>query len=518
MARATLEQHAPHLIAGAEREPDACAMVIFGASGDLTRRMLLPALYNLALDGRIPERLAVIGFARTEWTEEQFREVAYEAVKEFSRRPVEDGLWQQFARKLFYVSGDYAEPEGYERLAEVLENVERELDTDGNHLYYLALPPSASEEIINHLGRTGQVVPHLEEERGGWSRILVEKPFGDDLETAVQLNRTLHSAFREEDVYRIDHYLGKETVQNILVFRFANGIFEPVWNRRYVDHVQITVAESIGVGPRGGYYEQAGALRDMVQNHIMQLLSLVAMEPPIAFNGSAVRDEKVKVLHALRPLRGDAVGYNTARGQYAAGAQSGEPALGYRDEEGSARDSQAETYVAVKMFVDNWRWADVPFYIRTGKRMARRSSEIAIQFKQAPLLLFRDALQSSSLEPNVLTLRIQPDEGIALKFQTKVPGSPLRVQPVNMDFPYSDSFRLQTPSAYETLLLDAIRGDTTLFARADEIEAAWSIVDDIIAGWREMPPPRFPNYEAGTRGPPEADAMIEADGRKWREP
>jgi glucose-6-phosphate 1-dehydrogenase len=482
--------------------------------------MLLPALYNLALDGRVPERFAIIGFARTESTEEQFRQQAYESVKEFSRRPVEDGLWQQFAGRLYYVYGDYSKAESHAKLASVLERVEHEHDTDGNHLYYLALPPTASEEIIEQMGRTGQVVPHYDHEhdRGGWSRIIVEKPFGDDLETAVQLNRTLHSAFREEDVYRIDHYLGKETVQNILVFRFANGIFEPVWNRRYVDHVQISVAESIGVGPRGGYYEQAGALRDMVQNHIMQLLSLVAMEPPIAFNGSAVRDEKVKVLHALRPLRGDAVRYHTARGQYAPGFVSGTEALGYRQEKGSAPDSLAETFVAVKLYVDNWRWADVPFYIRTGKRLARRSSEIAIQFKQAPLLLFREALDPSGLEPNVLTLRIQPDEGIALKFQTKVPGSPLRVQPVNMDFPYSDSFRLQTPSAYETLILDAIRGDTTLFARADEIEAAWSIVDEIVAGWRDMPPPRFPNYEAGSWGPPEADAMIEADGRRWREP
>jgi glucose-6-phosphate 1-dehydrogenase len=494
-------------------------MVIFGASGDLTQRMLLPALYNLALDGRVPERFAVIGFARTEWTEAQFREHAFASVKEFSRRPVEEGLWQRFAEKLYYVAGDYVNTDHHRRLASVIERVEHRHDTDGNHLFYLALPPSAAEEVIEHLGRTGEVVPHRDEEedRGGWSRLIVEKPFGDDLESASRLNRIIHSAFRERDVYRIDHYLGKETVQNILVFRFANGIFEPVWNRRYVDHVQITVAESIGVERRAGYYEQAGALRDMVQNHMMQLLSLVAMEPPISFNERAVRDEKVKVLHALRPLRGESVRFHTARGQYARGFVDGVAVPGYQEEPDVISGSRTETFAAMKLFVDNWRWADVPFYLRTGKRLARRRSEIAVQFKRPPLMLFRETLDYSTLEPNLLTMRIQPDEGIALKFQTKVPGSPLRIQPVNMDFPYSDSFRLQTPTAYETLILDAIRGDTTLFARADEIEAAWSVVDDVRAGWERMPPPRYPDYEAGSWGPPEADAMIEADGRSWRE-
>jgi len=502
-----------------ERQPEGCAMVIFGASGDLTQRMLLPALYNLALDGRLPPRFVVIGFARTDWTEEQFRQHAHEAVKEFSRRPLDQSVWDEFARRLYYVSGDYAEPRSHERLASLLERVERQYDTDGNHLYYLALPPSAAEEIIEVLGRTGQVVRHADEEgERGWSRIIAEKPFGDDLESARRLNRMLHSAFREDDVYRIDHYLGKETVQNILVFRFGNGIFEPVWNRRYVDHVQITVAESIGVERRAGYYEQAGALRDMVQNHIMQLLSLVAMEPPIAFDGRAVRDEKVKVVRAVRPLTGDAVRLNTARGQYAAGVVHNEPARGYREEEGVAPNSLTETFVALKLYVDNWRWADVPFYIRTGKRLGRRSSEIAVQFKRAPLLLFRGALTRTDIEPNVLTMRIQPDEGIALRFLTKVPGSPLRIQPVDMDFPYGDSFRVLTPSAYETLLLDAIRGDTTLFARADEVEGAWAITDEIIAGWHSMRPPSFPNYYAGSSGPPEADDLIEADGRAWREP
>jgi glucose-6-phosphate 1-dehydrogenase len=334
MARATAEPQAPLLATAGEREPDPCAMVIFGASGDLTQRMLIPALYNLALDGRVPERFAVIGFARTEWSVDEFRAQAYASVKEFSRRPVEDGLWERFARKLYYVSGEYSDPASLARLADALESVEREHDTDGNHLYYLALPPATAEDIIEQLGHTGQIVKHRddEEDSHGWSRIIVEKPFGDDLESAQRLNRILHSAFREDDIFRIDHYLGKETVQNILVFRFANGIFEPVWNRRYVDHVQITVAEDIGVGRRAGYYEQAGALRDMVQNHIMQLLSLVAMEPPIAFNGRAVRDEKVKVVNAVRHLQGDAVRFYTARGQYGPGYMDGAPVPGYREE------------------------------------------------------------------------------------------------------------------------------------------------------------------------------------------
>jgi glucose-6-phosphate 1-dehydrogenase len=346
--------------------------------------------------------------------------------------------------------------------------------------------------------------------------VIIEKPFGTDLESARDLNRKLHAVFDEEAVYRIDHYLGKETVQNILVFRFANGIFEPVWNRRYVDHVQITVAESIGVERRGGYYDQTGALRDMVQNHLMQLLSLVAMEPPSAFNGKAVRDEKVKVLDAVRHLRGEAVRTATARGQYGRGWVAGEEVPGYREEEGVPPGSLTETYVALRLHVDNWRWADVPFYLRTGKRLPKRSTEIAIQFRPAPSLLFRQVLDISSLEPNVLAMRIQPNEGISIKFLTKAPGAPMRVRPATMDFLYGASFLTEAPSAYETLLLDAMKGDNTLFARWDEVEAAWSIVDDIIEGWRAMPPPEFPNYEAGTWGPEEADRLIESDGRRWR--
>jgi len=498
-----------------ERRPESCALVIFGASGDLAQRMLLPALYNLTLDRRLPEGMAVIGFGRTRWDDQEFRRQARDAISEFSRRPVEAAVWDRFVKTLHYVAGNYDDAESHGRLADKLERVEGGHHTSGNHLYYLSLPPSTASIIIEQLGGTGQVVQHSDESKG-WSRIIVEKPFGHDLPSAMQVNRILHSVFREEDIYRIDHYLGKETVQNILVFRFANGIFEPVWNRRYVDHVQITVAESIGLGHRAGYYEEAGALRDMVQNHMMQLLSLVAMEPPIAFDGRAVRDEKVKVLHALRPLRGDAVRLGTVRGQYGSGRAGGEHAPAYREEPDIADDSQTETFVALKAYVDNWRWADVPFYIRTGKRLARRSTEIAVQFKRAPLLLFRDAAERSGIEANVLTMRIQPDEGIALRFLTKVPGSPLRIKPVDMDFPYDDSFGIDLPTAYETLLLDAVRGDTTLFGRSDEVEAAWAIMDDIRAGWDAMPPPQFPNYAAGSWGPREADDLIEADGRKWR--
>ncbi|HET9475900.1 MAG TPA: glucose-6-phosphate dehydrogenase, partial [Dehalococcoidia bacterium] len=469
--------------------------------------------YNLALDRRLPPRFAVIGFGRTEWTDEEFREQALAGVKEFSRRPVDPAVWEGFAAGMFYVSGGYDDPEALRRLAAVLERVHRERGTAGNAIYYLAVPPANFLPIIEglgaELGADGVA-------RRGWSRVIVEKPFGEDLRTARELNARIHNVFPEEQVYRIDHYLGKETVQNILVFRFANGIFEPIWNRRYVDHVQITVAENIGVERRGSYYDGTGALKDMVQNHMMQLLSLVAMEPPIAFNGVAVRDEKVKVMHAVRHIHGDDARSCTVRGQYGPGWVNGAEVAGYRQEPEVAPESQTETFAAVKLYVDSWRWADVPFYLRTGKRLPKRSTEIAIQFKRAPHLLFRDIVDVSALDPNVLSMRIQPNEGITLKFHTKVPGSPVRIRPANMDFLYGASFAVQTPSAYETLLTDALRGDNTLFTRADEVEAAWSIVDDIAAGWHQAPTPEFPSYEAGSWGPQEADDLIESDGRRWR--
>ena len=491
---------------------DPCTIVIFGASGDLTARKLMPALYNLALDGRLPPGLAVVGYSRTKWSNDAFREEARKNVEEHSRRPLDPEVWDSFASGLFYSYGGYDDPEGHDRLNEKLREVEAERGIGGNRLYYLAVPPTTFVDIIEQLGRSREQSAAGE----SWSRVIIEKPFGVDLASARDLNRVVHTVFSEDDVYRIDHYLGKETVQNILVFRFANGIMEPIWNRRYVDHVQITVSESLGVGHRGSYYDGSGALRDMIQNHIMQLLALIAMEPPLAIDGLSVRDEKVKVLNAVRLFDNDEVALATARGQYGPGWVAGEEAPAYRAEEGVPDDSRTETFAAMRLFIDSWRWAGVPFYLRTGKRLPKRSTEIAITFKPAPQLLFQDFVDEPHLEPNVLSIRIQPNEGISLKFLTKVPGSPPRLRPAAMDFLYGTSFVIQSPSAYETLLLDALQGDATLFTRSDEVVAAWTIMDRVLNGWHSMPPLELPNYEAGTWGPAAADELIERDGRKWR--
>jgi len=497
---------------GSERTPEPNVMVIFGATGDLTHRKLVPALYDLALDGLLPVGFSVVGFARRKKTDEECRLEMQEAVDKFARkRPAQGQVWEGFAQGLYYLQSEFGDPHGYEKLSQFLDRIDMDRGTGGNRLFYLATPPNHYAQIIKHLGASGLA----RRSQQGWRRIIIEKPFGQDLQTARELNRHALSAFDEDQVYRIDHYLGKETVQNILVFRFANGIFEPIWNRRYIDHVQIAVAESVGVENRAAYFEGAGTIRDMVQNHILQLLSLVAMEPPASFDADSVRDEKVKVLRSIPPIHPGEVGAYTVRGQYGPGWAAGEEVKGYREESGVAPDSAVETFLALKLVIDNWRWAGVPFYLRSGKRLPKRVTEIAIQFKRAPLLLFgKDAAEGAG--PNVLVLRIQPDEGISLKFGSKVPGPTVRIRSVNMDFRYGASFGLEPPDAYERLLLDAMVGDSTLFIRRDETEAAWSLVDGIVDGWRESPRPSFPNYEAGSWGPEEAHKFMEKDGRRWR--
>jgi glucose-6-phosphate 1-dehydrogenase len=493
------------------RTPEPNTLVIFGASGDLTHRKLVPALYDLALDGLLPGGFSVIGFARRAKTDEQFRQEMRESISRHARsKPADSAIWDEFASRLFYCQSSFDDPEGYRDLQRQLTSIEEQTGRR-NRLYYLATPPESYATIARRLGEAG-----LGSTDGGWTRIIVEKPFGHDLASAVELNQVLKGVFDEGQIYRIDHYLGKETVQNLLVFRFANGIFEPIWNRRYVDHVQITVAESIGVEGRGSYYDSAGVIQDIIQNHVMQLLSLAAMEPPATFEPNAVRDEKVKVLRALRPIGPEAAADLTVRGQYLPGVISGKRVIGYRQEENVAADSKTETYLAIKLFVDNWRWAGVPFYIRSGKALAKRVTEIAIIYRQPPLALFPTI--DGRLEPNVLSITIQPDEGISLKFGSKVPGpgSSLRIRPVEMDFRYGTSFGLAAPDAYERLLLDAMLGDATLYTRSDEVEQAWALIMPVIQGWAAGGPAPLPTYEAGTWGPHEADDFIERDGRKWR--
>jgi glucose-6-phosphate 1-dehydrogenase len=521
------------------RTPDPCTIVIFGATGDLAHRKLFPALFNQMVERRLPAGFAMLGFARRPFPDDQFREQVKASVEQFSRNKPSQwpSIWDNFARSLFYLSANFDDFEGYRALASRLEEIDQQYGTLGNRIYYLATPPEFYARIVRYLGAAGLVNPrqpvtananvgaggsgsaHLLNTPAthiGWRRVVVEKPFGHDLSSAQELNRQISEVFTEDQIYRIDHYLGKETVQNIMVFRFANAIWEPLWNRRYVDNIQITVAESIGVEDRAAYYEGTGALRDMLQNHMMQLLTLVAMEPPVSFDAQAVRDEKAKVLRAIKPFATvEEVLRNTVRGQYGPGAIYGKPVPGYRQEPGVSPDSNTETYVAARFFVENWRWSGVPFYLRHGKRLPKRDTEIAIQFKPAPLALFQYTA-ADQLAPNTLVLHIQPDEGISMTFESKVPGHAIRVRSVEMNFRYGTSFGIEPADAYERLLLDCMLGDSTLFTRRDEVELQWMIATSILRGWEQVPPPTFPNYRAGSWGPPQADDLIEKDGRTWR--
>jgi glucose-6-phosphate 1-dehydrogenase len=503
------------------RIPLPCVIVIFGATGDLTKRKLVPGLYALAADGLLPPGFSIVGAGRTELSTDEFRAAMREGVEKHGRVPVREDVWNVFADGLRYCSYELDQEDGLRALHEILKELDRERGTGGNRIFYFSIPPSGVAALAERLGAEGL----SQSEGGGFRRMVVEKPFGRDLASARELNRQLHVAFSEDQIFRIDHYLGKETVQNILVFRFANGIFEPLWNRQYIDHVQILVAENIGLEGRGTYYEESGALRDIIQNHVMQLMAIVGMEAPSNFHAETVRDEKVKLLRAVRPIHPDDALSHTVRGEYGPGWVDGERVRGYREEEGVNRNSVRETFVAMKVDIDNWRWAGTPFYLRTGKRLPKRATEIAIQFRRVPHSPFGGnvatpvgLLPRDSIDPNLLILRIQPDEGITLRVSAKVPGQSMRIRTVNMDFLYGSAFLKESPEAYERLLLDCMLGDPTLFAREDEVEEAWRFCTAILDGWRAHPPgvADFPNYEAGTWGPPAARDFMARDGRQWR--
>ena len=492
-----------------ERVPEPCVVVIFGASGDLTKRKLLPALYHLEQSGLLPAEFAVVGVARRPLKDEFVNDMRDGIIKGGGVEASDPNL-RDFLQRVNYHAMNFDDPDGYTRLKALLASLDEKYGTSGNRLFYLATAPDYFSEIVEQLGKHGMAHPEK-----GTVRCIIEKPFGHDLESARELNDEINKVLSEDQIFRIDHYLGKETVQNILVFRFANGIFEPIWNRNYIDHVQITAAESIGIEGRGPFYEKAGALRDVVQNHVMELLSFVAMEPPVTFFSAPIRMEKVKVWKAIQPIKME----DTVRGQYGPGTVDGKPVIGYRQEERVDPNSNTETFAAMRFQIENWRWAGVPFYVRAGKRLAKRSTEITIQFKQPPTMLFKDNVGTSKcgeIQPNIISMRIQPDEGISLRFAAKVPGPTMQSCPVMMDFDYAAAFGVSSANGYERLLLDAMMGDATLFAHRDGVEATWALMTPILEEWAATPPKDFPNYAAGSWGPAAADALLARDGRKWR--
>jgi len=493
------------------RQTGPAVMVIFGATGDLTARKLFPAIYNLARSNMLSRESAIIGVARDQMTTDQFREIMGQKLDQFATSEVEPNLKDWMLKRLYYLYGDFKDQGVYANLAQTLAEADKNHSTHGNYFFYLATSPLFFADIVERLGAAGLAA----EKEGHWRRIVFEKPFGNDLESAKDLNQHLSKVLTENQIFRIDHYLGKETVQNILVFRFSNGIFEPIWNQNYVDHVQITVAETVGVENRASYFDKSGTLRDMVPNHLLQLLSLTAMEPPISFNSDAVHDEQSKVLHAIQPVSEEQVLHHAVRGQYDAGEINHESVPAYRSEPGVPPESKTETFVALKLLIDNWRWAGVPFYLRTGKRMETRHTEVAIQFKRAPFVLFRDT-PVNALKANQVVIHIAPDEGVSMRIGAKKPGAQMKVGSVDMNFNYKDYFGSVPNTGYEVLLYDGIIGDQTLFQRADMVEAGWKVVDPILDIWKALPPRNFPNYPAGSWGPKEADDLINRDGRFWR--
>ncbi|HEX4717197.1 MAG TPA: glucose-6-phosphate dehydrogenase [Thermoleophilaceae bacterium] len=512
MATVGAPEQAPEnpLVEGLERLPvHPTTLCIFGASGDLAKRKLLPAIYNLAHEGALPERFNLVGCARSDWSDDEFREQARDSIKKFSRRTPDDTVLESLLDRARYVSGSFDDANLFQKIAEIAEEEDEEAGLPFNRVFYLAVAPQFFETIAHQLGQAG-----MHRRDGAEVRIVVEKPFGHDLASALHLNAALLSVFEERQIYRIDHYLGKETVQNTLVLRFANGIFEPVWNRSYVDHVQITASEEVALEGRAGYYDNAGALRDLIQNHLLQLLMLTALEPPVSFSADDIRDEKVKVLHAIKPPAVDEVPEMAVRAQYSVGNSGGKDVPGYLEEEGVEENSVTETFAAVRLKVDNWRWAGVPFYIRTGKALARKGTEVVITLKPVPHLAFQQQ-GSLGVHPNQLILAVQPNEGVSMSLMAKIPGSRMRVRPVNMEFLYGTSFLSQSPEAYERLILDTMRGDATLFARNDEVEAAWRIVDPILEAWGKDSGP-LPQYKAGSSGPAEEDSIL-LNEDKWRQ-